>query len=146
MRLQSLVRPIFVAAALLICLSSTGLFAADEKAPETKTRFFEMRTYTANDGKLDALHARFRDHTNKLFVKHGMEIVGYWVPTDAEKSKNTLVYILAYPSKEARDASWKAFQADPDWKTAMAASEKDGKLVKKVEQLFMTPTDYSPIK
>ena len=146
MRLQSLVRPIFVAAALLVCCSSAGLFAADAKAPETKTRFFEMRTYTANDGKLDALHARFRDHTNKLFVKHGMEIVGYWVPTDAEKSKNTLVYILAYPSKEARDTSWKAFQADPDWKTAMAASEKDGKLVKKVDQVFMTPTDYSPIK
>jgi hypothetical protein len=127
------------------------LRAADEKpaaspAAGAKTRFFEMRTYTTNPGKLDALHARFRDHTNRLFQKHGIDLVGYWVPTDPERSKDTLVYILAYPDKEAREKAWKDFQADPDWQKAKAESEKDGALVKKVDSVFMTPTDYSPIK
>src|SRR5215470_16343195 len=90
--------------------------AAQERKDAGKIRFFEMRTYIANPGKMQALHARFRDHTNKLFVKHGMELVGYWTPTAGENAENTLVYILAYPSKEAREASWKAFQEDPDWK------------------------------
>jgi hypothetical protein len=117
--------------------------AAEEKK---KDRIFEMRTYTAADGKLDALNARFRDHTNKLFQKHGIELVGYWTPTDGEKSKNTLIYILAYPDRESATKSWKDFQADPDWQRARDASEKDGKLVAKVESVFMKPTDYSPIK
>lgn len=137
--------------ALALCLAPAAIFAAadaksaDAKAPG-KERYFEMRIYTANDGKLDALNARFRDHTNKLFMKHGIDLIGYWVPTDPEKSKNTLVYILAYPSKEAREAAWKAFANDPEWKAAKAASEKEGVLVKKVEITFMTPTDYSPVK
>jgi hypothetical protein len=109
-------------------------------------RFFELRIYTANPGKLDALNARFRNHTNKLFVKHGMDLIGYWTPADGPESANTLIYILAYPSREAREASWKAFQADPDWKTARAESEKDGRLVEKVESKFLNPTDYSAIK
>src|SRR3954470_5074535 len=112
-----------------------GIFVASSSraAEAPKERLFEMRTYTAAEGKLDALHARFRDHTNKLFVKHGIEIVGYWVPTDGEKSKNTLVYILAFPSREAATKAWKDFQADTDWQKARAESEKDGKLVAKVE-------------
>ena len=110
-------------------------------------RFFEMRTYVAAEGKFDALNARFRDHTNKLFVKHGMEIVGYWVPTDEKKgAKDTLIYILAYPSKEAREQSWKAFFADPAWNEALKASEVNGKLTKKVESVYLRPTDYSPMK
>jgi hypothetical protein len=120
---------------------------AGAAATPAKERFFEMRTYTAAEGKLDALHARFRDHTNRLFVKHGIELVGYWTPVDEAKgAKNTLVYILAYPSREAREASWKAFGADPEWVKAKAASEVNGKLVEKVESVFMKPTDYSPIK
>ncbi len=139
----ALVAGLAVAAALgALAVSSTH---ADEKE-KPKERFFEMRTYIANDGKLDALHARFRDHTNKLFVKHGIEIIGYWVPTDEKESKNTLIYILAYPSKEARDKSWKEFGADPVWKKAYEESHKDGVLVKQVISKFMTPTDYSPIK
>lgn len=110
------------------------------------TRLFEMRTYITHDGRLDALNARFRDHTNKLFVKHGIQLVGYWVPTNEPDSKNTLVYILAYPNMEAREASWKAFVADDEWKKAKAASEADGPIVKKVISQFLTPTDYSPIK
>ena len=119
--------------------------AADGDAK--KERFFEMRTYVAAEGKFDALHARFRDHTNALFRKHGMEIVGYWVPTDEKKgAKDTLIYILAYPSKEAREASWKAFGADPAWREALKASEVNGKLTKKVESVYLRPTDYSPMK
>ena len=124
--------------------------AADEKAAPAAgtTRVFEMRKYTAAPGKLDALLARFRDHTNTLFEKHGITIVGYWVPTDAEKSKNTLIYILAYPSRDAATKSWVDFRADTDWKKAQAESEKDGPLLIKggVESTFMAPTDFSPIK
>lgn len=109
-------------------------------------RVFEMRTYTTHPGRLDALHARFRDHTNPIFVRHGMTLVGYWTPKEGPESENTLVYILAYPSMEAREASWKAFGADPDWKEARANSEKDGKIVMKVDSVFLTPTDYSPLQ
>src|SRR5262245_66135990 len=105
-----------------------------------------MRTYSAALGKMEALHARFRDHTCRLFEKHGMTIVGFWVPADPDGAKQKLVYILAYPSKEAREKSWQAFQNDPDWKAAKDASEKEGKLVDKVESVFLTGTDYSPIK
>lgn len=141
-----------VLAVVLGLCAAGGLWlrAADEKpaaAPAGgKTRFFEMRTYTTNPGKLDALNARFRDHTNRLFQKHGIDLVGYWVPTDPERSKDTLVYILGYPDKDAREKAWKDFQADPEWQKAKAESEKDGVLVKKVDSVFMTPTDYSPIK
>jgi hypothetical protein len=110
------------------------------------TRVFEMRTYYANPGKMEALHARFRNHTNKLFVKHGMTLIGYWSPIDAKQAEEKMIYILAYPSKEAAEKSWKAFREDPDWKKARADSEKDGGLVKKVESVFLNPTDYSPIK
>ena len=132
-------------------LWAAGLFgwcalAAEDKAKEPAERFFEMRTYTAPPGKLEALHARFRDHTNKLFVKHGMQLVGYWTPTEGEKASNTLVYILAYPSKEAREKAWKDFQDDADWKKAKEESEVNGKLVDKVDSVFLKPTDYSPIK
>jgi len=133
--------------AIALCVIPLNLSAAQDKpASSGKDRFFEMRIYTANEGKLDALNARFRNHTNKLFVKHGIELIGYWVPTEGDKSKDTLIYILAYPSKEAREASWKAFAADPEWKAAKAESEKDGALVKKVESTYMSPTNYSPIK
>jgi len=135
----------------VICVIAFATFAVlrlnaaeqDKKSAGTGGRYFEMRTYHANPGKLDALNKRFREHTNRLFVKHGMDLVGYWEPVD---QKDTLIYILGYPNKEARDTSWKAFQSDPDWVKAKAESEKDGVLVNKVDQVFMTPTDYSPIK
>jgi hypothetical protein len=111
------------------------------------SRCFEIRTYYAAPGKLEDLHARFRNHTIKLFKKHGMEIVGFWGPTDKEKgSENTLVYVLAFPSREARDKSFMAFGADPDWQKAKAESEKNGKLTEKVESVILMATDYSPIK
>jgi NIPSNAP len=137
-------------AVVVLGLGLVGLAvrAADDTKGDKKvdTRVFEMRTYYAAPGKMDALHARFRDHTCKIFQKHGMTIIGFWSPTDAKEAQQKMVYILAYPSKEAADKSWKAFQNDPDWKAAKAASEKDGKLVDKVDSVFLNPTDYSPIK
>jgi len=120
--------------------------AADEPKPAADTRVFEMRTYYANPGKMTALHARFRDHTCKLFEKHGMTVVGFWSPIDKDKSEEVLVYLLAFPSKEAADKSWKAFRDDADWKKVKADSEKDGVLVKKVESVYLTATDYSKLK
>src|SRR3982750_3671542 len=125
-------------------LGIAGFAAAAGSKPDN--RVFEMRTYISNPGKMSALHARFRDHTCKLFEKHGMTNVGYWSQISGDNAENTLVYILAYPSKEAREASWKAFAADEDWKKAKADSEKDGVLVGKVISVFMTGTDYSAIK
>ena len=115
-------------------------------AEEKVTRFFEIRTYTTHPGKLDALHARFRDHTNRIFKKHGMQLVGYWTPTDEALKNNTLVYILAYKDQAAREKAWDAFRNDPDWKKAFQASREDGPIVKKVDSKFLMPTDYSPIK
>jgi NIPSNAP len=128
----------------IVGLSLVGLSLLAAAGPQNAAnRVFEMRTYTTEPGRLDALNKRFRDHTNKLFVKHGMDLVGYWT---LQGKDDTLVYILAYPSLAAREASWKAFQADPDWKAAREASEKDGKIVAKTHSIFLDPTDYSPIK
>jgi hypothetical protein len=124
--------------ALYALLAPAALLAAD-------SRIFEMRIYTANDGKLDALNARFRNHTNQIFVRHGMSLIGYWSPTESPQKENTLIYILAYPSMAAREKAWAAFRDDPDWQKAKAESEKGGVLVKNVESKFMTATDYSPI-
>ena len=111
------------------------------------SRCFEMRTYYAAPGKMEAMNARFRDHTCALFKKHGMELVGFWIPTDKEKgAENTLVYILAHKSREEAKKSWAAFVNDPDWKKARDASEANGKLVEKAEVVFMSATDYSPMK
>ena len=111
---------------------------------EEKNRVFEIRTYYANEGKLDALLARFRDHTVTLFKKHGMTNVGYWVPADNKENK--LVYMLAFPSREARNKAFKAFGADPDWQKAYKESTKDGRLVKKIVNDFLAGTDFSKIK
>ncbi len=109
-------------------------------------RVYELRTYTTNDGKLDELHMRFRNHTNTLFVKHGMTLIGYWTPTDGDEANNTLIYLIAHPSRDAAKAAWSDFGKDPVWREAYAASREDGPLVKKVESVFMTSTDYSPLQ
>ena len=127
--------------ALLAALMLASIVAAS--AQEKDTRLFEMRTYYAAPGKLDELNQRFREHTTALFAKHGMTNIGYWMPVENPDAK--LVYVLAYPSRAARDTSWKAFLADPGWQKAQAASEVKGKLVAKVEQVFMAVTDFSPV-
>lgn len=118
------------------------LLAANVAVAED-SRVFELRTYWTPAGKLEALHARFRDHTTKLFAKHGMTNVGYWVPL--ENNDRKLIYVLAYPSRDAREKAWKAFFADPEWQQVQKASEANGKLVEKVESRFLRATDYSPL-
>ncbi len=106
---------------------------------------FELRIYTTNEGKLDNLNARFRDHTVGLFKKHGIESVGYWVPTDGEKAKNTLIYVIKHKSRDAAKASWKAFGSDPAWKKVAKESQVEGRiLAKRPESVYMAATDYSP--
>jgi len=120
----------------ILALAQTG------RAAEPDKRVYEMRVYYAPEGKLDELNARFRNHTLKLFEKHGITNIGYWMPI--ENPERMLIYFLAYPSREAREQSWKAFMADPDWQAAYKASEVNGKLVSKVESKFFQATDYSP--
>jgi len=129
--------------------------AMDARAQESggavarDSRVFEMRTYHAAAGRIDDLHARFRNHTSDIFRKHGMAIIGYWVPIDEKTGAiagNTLVYILAYPSLEARQKAWDEFRADPEWNAVKTESEKNGKLVDKVDSVFLKSTDYSPVK
>jgi hypothetical protein len=114
--------------------------------PAQSGKVFELRTYTAPDGKLPNLQARFRDHTIRIFNKHGMKSVGYWVPQDAPTKDNTLIYIISHDSREQAKKNWADFQADPEWKKVSAESQVDGRIVSNVVSVFMDATDYSPIK
>ena len=135
-----------VFAGCLIFTAGVWLGKVTGAKADAKGRVFELRTYTTNEGKLEALHSRFRNHTTRLFEKHGMTNIGYWQPTDSSFSQNTLIYVLAYPNREAARRSWEAFQNDPEWKKAKESSEVNGKLVSKVDSIFMEPTDYSVMK
>ena len=141
-------KSIFTVAVFLVGFTLGGiLFAnAPTQAADKATRVFELRTYVTNEGKLDDLHARFRDHTTRLFKKHGMDVIGYWVPVEGDEAKNTLVYLLGHKNADAAEASWEAFGDDPDWRKAYKASVADGGLVDDVESVFLNPTDYSPMK
>ena len=107
---------------------------------------YELRTYTAPEGKLGELQARFRNHTRRIFDTHHMKSVGYWVPQDAPASQNTLIYILEHPSRDEAKANWAAFQKDPEWQKVANDSQVNGKIVAKVESVFMNATDFSAIK
>jgi len=122
------------------------LGAVTTMSAQSSGRVFEMRTYTALDGRLEALKKRFRDHTLRIFEKHGMKNVGYWVPQDSPASGNTLIYIISHASREAAKKNWDDFRNDPEWKKVQADSEKDGKIVAKVESVYMDATDFSPMK
>ena len=110
-----------------------------------QTRVYELRTYTCHPGKLEALKARFRDHTIAIFNRHKMESIGYWVP-EGEKSQTTLIYILAHPSREAAEKNWAAFRADPEWVKVRTESEAAGPIVEKTESVYMNPADFSKLK
>ncbi len=115
-------------------------------AGASQERVFELRTYTAHEGRLDDVVARFRDHTLVLLEKHGMEHVGYWVPQDDPLGQNTLIYLLAHESREAAQRSWSDFLADPAWHAARDASEANGPILQGVVRVFMDPTDFSPMR
>ena len=115
---------------------------------QSADRVFELRTYTAPEGKLPNLQARFRDHTLRLFESHGMTNIGYWTPQDEPNSANTLTYIIAHPSREAAAANWGAFRSDPEWQEVSRASQVDGRIIVSggVVSTFLDPLDFSPIK
>lgn len=120
-------------------------FAVGRAYQPAAPHIFELRVYTPNEGKLDAVDARFRDHTRAIFDRHHMRSVGYWLPTEGVEA-GKFVYILEHSSREEARKNWAAFNADPEWQKVKAESEANGKLVAKVDSTFMTPTDYSPIK
>ena len=107
---------------------------------------YELRTYTAPEGKLGELNARFRNHTIRIFNKHGMKSVLYMTPQDAPDSANTLIYVLEHPNREAAKKAWADFQADPEWQKVSTESQVNGRIVSKVVSVFADPTDYSPMK
>ena len=107
---------------------------------------FELRTYTANEGKMDGLLNEFRGYAARIFERHGMKNVGYWVPTDEPLSGNTLIYILQHDSREAAQQSWDVFRTDPEWRTAFEELNRDGRLAASVESVFMEATDFSPMQ
>jgi hypothetical protein len=133
---------VFVAGFLLgsVCQSRSVVPA------QAAGHFYELRTYTAPEGKLGDLHKRFRDHTRRIFDKQGMKSIGYWTPQDTPQSQNTLIYILEHPSRDAAKKNWADFGADPEWQKVSTESQVNGKIVSKVESVFMDATDYSPIK
>ncbi|MCZ2155426.1 MAG: NIPSNAP family protein [Bryobacterales bacterium] len=133
----------FVFTALSIALAATAIAKG---APASGEKVYELRTYTTYEGKLPNLLARFRDHTIRIFEKHGMKNIGYWVPTDEPRSKNTLIYLLEHKNREAAAKSWEAFRNDPEWIRVRDASEADGKINEKVESVFLEATDFSALK
>jgi hypothetical protein len=133
---------LLVVAGLLLGASLQWVRAAD--APPA--RVFEIRTYHTLPGRLDALHKRFREHTMRMFGKHGMTNVAYWTPQDSPAKESTLIYVVSHASREQAKANWAAFIADPEWQKIAADSQKDGKIIDRIESVFLDATDYSPLK
>jgi len=132
--------------AVMLLSSGFILLPLSITAETSAEKIYEIRTYTSAPGKLDELHARFRDHTSRLFAKHSMRVIGYWVSVDNELSKTTLMYILEHANTEAAQSSWKAFGQDPEWQTIGETSNANGAILINIESSFMTATDYSPIR
>jgi hypothetical protein len=141
LRLSALAALSFAAGSLL-----TARFMRTESVQAQSKRVFELRMYHTVPGRLPALEARFRDDTIRIFNKHNMTSLGYWTPEDAPLKDNELIYILAHPSREAATKNWAAFRDDPEWQKVSKASEADGKIVEKVDSIYMDPLDFSKIK
>ena len=122
------------------------LFTLAAACALAQSRVYELRTYHVYEGKLEALKANFRDHHIATFKRHGIESIGYWVPQDPELAKTTLIYLLAHPSRAAAEKNWAEFRKDPEFLKVAAESEKNGKIVEKVESVYLDPTDFSPLK
>ena len=133
-----------MSAAAVVPFVSVAAEAKDAPNGAAGETVYELRIYHAMEGKLDALVARFRDHTDALFKKHGLKPVAYWNPTDEPLKGRTFIYILKHPSREAATTNWKSFHDDPEWVKVSTASESGGKLVEKVDSTFMTLADFSP--
>ena len=142
MKRRTLLQAIPVATFLASPLWSSS--PRDDANPQPSTGVYELRVYHAAPGKLPDLLARFRDHTIKLFDRHGMKSLAFWTPIDEPAKNDTLVYILYHPSREAAAANWKAFQDDPEWKSVKDKSEANGKLTEKIDSTYLALTDFSP--
>jgi hypothetical protein len=133
-----------------IFLNAADYSPALNLTPSATPRHWELRTYTANPGKLENIHNRFRNHTMGIFSRLGMTNYLYFRPVaDQEKMTDKMVYIMAYPSAAARTTMWAAFSQDPEWQKVSAESQVDGQLLKSpggVVSVQLTPTDYSPVK
>ncbi len=141
--------PVRLASAVALLAIGFGLgavYSTSVAQAQSANKVFELRTYTAPEGKLPDLNARFRNHTMRIFEKHGMKNVGYWVPQDVPAKDNTLIYIISHASREAAKKSWADFGADPEWKKVSAESQVNGRIVAGLVSVFMDATDYSPIK
>jgi len=138
---------IVISAALAVGVAvGTGLGPTEPVHAQDSARVFELRTYTAPEGRLDRLEARFRDHTMRLFEKHGMTNIGYWRPQDEPASANTLIYIISHRDRESAARNWQSFRDDPDWKQVSTDTQLDGPIVSNVVSVFMDATDFSPLK
>ena len=144
---------LFLAALALVATAglSHGTFvslSAQQQAPAPAAAgpVFEIRTYVASAGKLEALKTRFRDHTIRIFARHNMKSIAYWIPADGPGANSTLIYVLQHPSREAAAANWAAFNQDPEWVKVRTESNKDGNIVARAESYFANPADFSPIK
>ena len=144
MKRRTLIQSISTAA----LLPAANLLASDKRVFDTHAAesdmVYELRVYHCYEGKLPDLLRRFREHTTKIFEKHGMTNVAYWSPMDEPQKSNTLIYVLAHPSREAAATNWRTFSADPEWQSVQKASEANGKIVEKVDSTFMVLTDFSP--
>lgn len=132
--------------AVAAAAAAAGWMARGTSVEAASPAVYELRTYHCEPGKLPNLLARFRNHTTKLFEKHGMKNIGYWVPADGEAHENTLIYVLGHKSREAAKKSWDAFRTDPEWVKARTESEVSGKIVTKAESVYMDPTDFSKLQ
>jgi hypothetical protein len=140
---------LLTAVALLLTGYAVGRVSSSPVSAQTATtagHVYELRTYTAAEGKLANVNARFRDHTRRIFDKHNMKSIGYWTPLEGPTADTTLIYLLEHPSREEARKNWAAFSADPEWQKVKTESEVGGRIVAKAESLFLNPTDYSPLK
>ena len=135
-----------ISAAFVLGFLTRGAVPGESVLQAQSGRVYELRTYTAPDGKLGELNARFRNHTMRIFRNHGMTSVAYFTPQDAPLSQNTLVYLISHASREAAKENWAAFQKDPEWQKVNQESQVNGKIVASVVSQFLVPTDYSPMK
>jgi len=145
--------PIKIAAFACCVFSMTGYAqtvpAQPEPSPSLKSsgRLLELRTYHAYPGKLEDIHKRFRENTMRIFAKHGMTVVGFWGPVyKKDGSDDRLTYMLSFKDRAERDAKWKEFGSDPEWQKVSKESEANGKLVEKIDSVFLYDTDYAPSK
>ena len=138
-------RALIFSSLFLAMVAGWGAQTLWAKHLEEANRTFELRIYSVLPGRMDAMNARFKNHTNGLLTKHGMTLIGFWQPQGDDAGKK-LYYLVAHKNRKAADASWKAFIADPEWKKVQTASEADGKIVEKVDRVWLDPTEYSMMK